>query len=44
MNNGENIEKVYIDRNICSFSDSETAIKALDNVHINYMVTAISLW
>ena len=36
MYNGENIEKVYTDRNICSFSDSEAAIKALDIVHINY--------
>ena len=32
----ENIGKVYTDRNICSFSDSEAAIKALDNIHMNY--------
>lgn len=32
----ENIGKVYTDRNICSFSDTEAAIKALDNVCINY--------
>jgi len=32
----ENIEKAYTDRNMCIFSDSEAAIKALDNVHMNY--------
>ena len=39
----ENIEKVYTET-YCSFSDSEAAIKALDNVHINYSVTAINPW
>ena len=29
MYNGENIEKVYTDRNICSFSDSEAAIRGV---------------